>query len=237
MTGVASRMKSKKPRRISQIMSKVKVTMMMLFAVIAMSAIAVNSASAEWLIGGRALSGTAPLATTALVDEKTKLLVPTIEDLTIECAGETIDLENPALIAPDKVFATKLTFLGCSTVKPPTHCEIEAQPVGISTNPVLALAALKTGEEDKVTFTPGTGKIFAEIAFSGGNTCAFNGVEGVKGSVTVGAPTGTLELLNQAIGGIGSIENNSLEVANSKAYLVGGKILLKLASDSKWSFM
>jgi hypothetical protein len=218
-------------------MSKVKVAAMVLFAVFAMSAIAASSASAEWLIGGTALTGTAALATTALVDEKTKLLVPAVEDLTIECAGETLDGENPTLIAPDKGFATSLKFLGCSSVKPASGCAIESQPTAIPTTAILALAALKTGEEDKVTFTPETGKVFAEIAFSTANTCAFNGVEGVHGSVTVGAPTGTLELLNQAIVGLGSFENNSLEVASSKAYLVGGKALLRLASDSKWSFM
>jgi hypothetical protein len=219
-------------------MSKVKVAAAALFVVFAMSVIAVNSASAEWLIGGTALTGTAALLSTALVDEKTKLLVPSLEDLTLECVGETLDGENPTLIAPDKGFASKLTFLGCSTVKPASGCAIEAQPVGISTVPILALAALKTGEEDKVTFTPETKKIFTEIPFSSTNTCAFNGLEAVTGSVTVGAPTGTLELLNQAIVGLGSFENNSLEIGGTnKAYLVGGKALLRLASDSKWSFM
>ena len=218
-------------------MSRVKVTAMVLFAVIAVSAIAVSYASAEWLVGGKTLTTAAALSTTALVDEKTKLLVPTVEDLTIECAGETLDGENPRIEPSDKGFASKLTFLACSTIKPMSGCNIASQPASISTNPILALAALKSGEEDKVTFTPETGKVFAEIEFASTNTCPFNGLEGVKGSVTVGAPTGTLELLSQPIVGLGMTENNSLEVANSKAYLIGGKALLTLASDSKWSFM
>jgi hypothetical protein len=228
--------KSRSERRSSK-MSRVKVTAMALFAVIAMSAVAVSSASAEWLVSGKALSGTAPLTTAAVVDAKTKLLVPSVEDLTIECAGSTLDGVEPRIEGTDRGFASSLTFLACSTINPATNCKIESQPVGISTNPILALAALKAGEEDKVTFTPETGKVFASIAFSTTNTCAFNGVEGVKGSVTVGAPGGTLESETHSIVGLGSVENNSLEVANSKAYLIGGNALLKLASGSKWSFM
>jgi hypothetical protein len=218
-------------------MSRVKVTAMSLFAVIALSVVAVSSASAEWLVGGKALgTTTAALTTSALVDEKTKLLVPAIEDLTIECKGETLDGENPRIEGADKGFASKLTFLECSTVKP-GECRLEPETKPIATNPILALAALKSGEEDKVTFTPETKAVFAEIAFSETNKCAFNGVEGVKGSVVVGAPTGTLELETQPIVGLGSVENNSLEVGGSKAFLIGGKALLKLASGSKWSFM
>lgn len=203
----------------------------------ALNALVAASASAEWLVGGKALSTAAALATTALVDEKTKLLMPSVEDLTIECAGETLDGVEPRIEPPDKSFASKLTFLGCSTVKPATGCALQGQPTAISTNPILALAVLKSGEEDKVTFIPETGKTFTEFSFNEANTCAFSGLEGIKGSVTLGAPTGQLEQERQPIVGLGSFENNSLEVANSKAYLVGGKALLKLASGSKWSFM
>jgi hypothetical protein len=218
-------------------MSKIKVTMMALVAVFAFSALVAASASAAWFVGGTELKGSAALSTAAVVHEKTKLLVPSVQDLTVECSGSTLDGVSPRIESSDKGFASKLTFLGCSTIKPTTGCNIESQPQPISTNPILALAFRGTGEEDRVTFTPETGKVFAEIQFASTNTCAFNGLEGVKGSVTVGAPTGTLELLSQPIVGLGMTENNSLEVANSKAYLIGGKALLTLASDSKWSFM
>jgi hypothetical protein len=73
--------------------------------------------------------------------------------------------------------------------------------------------------------------------FSETNTCAFNGEEPVTGSLVAGAPTGQLSLLAQALTGLGSTEgNNSLQIASQKAYLDGGKALLTLASDSKWSF-
>jgi hypothetical protein len=217
-------------------MSKVKVTITVLFAVFALSAVAAASASAAWFVGGTELKAPTGLSTTAAVDATTKLLVPAVEDLTIECSGTTLDGTTARIEPPDKGFAAKLTFLACKTIKPVSTCQIESEPTSISTNPILALVARGAGEEDRVAFTPETGKVFAQIQFLESNTCAFNGLEGVKGSVTVGAPTGTLELLSQAIVGLGSVENNSLEVANSKAFLIGGKALLTLASDSKWSF-
>jgi hypothetical protein len=217
-------------------MRTIKTIATALVAAGALNALITASASAGWFVGGTELKTSAAIATTAVVDEKIKFLAPAVIDLTIECAGSTLDSENGKIEGTDKSFASKLTFLACSTVKPATGCAIESQPVGISTNPILALAALKSGEEDKVTFTPETGKVFAEIAFSSADTCAFNGLEGVKGAFTLGVPTGQLELESQALVGLGSLENNSLEVANSKAYVVGGKSLLRLASGSKWSF-
>jgi len=219
-------------------MSRIKIVVPILFAVFAVSAMAVSSASAEWLVGGTKLVGSAALATTALVDEPTKLLVPTIQDLTIECTGEVLDGENPRIEAPDKGFASSLKFLACNTTKPASGCALEVVNQPITTLPILALVVLGKGEEDRVTFTPETKSTFATFKFSESNTCAFNGEEAVKGSVTIGAPTGQLDLLTQAIVGLGSVENNSLEIGTAnKAFLIGGKALLKLANDATWSFM
>jgi hypothetical protein len=216
-------------------MLKIRIIVTALVVAGALNALITASASAGWFVGGTELKTSAAIATKAVVDEKIKFLVPAVEDLTIECAGSTLDSENGKIEGTDKSFASKLTFLACSTIKP-TGCALESQPVGISTTPILALAALKSGEEDKVTFTPETGKTFAEITFSEANTCSLSGIEGLKGAFTLGVPTGQLELESQALVGLGSIENNSLEVFSSKVYLIGGKSLLRLASGSKWSF-
>jgi len=220
-------------------MSRVKVMMMALFAVFAVSAAAVSSASAVWLVNGTTLVGSAPLATTAVVDEATKLLVPTLGDLTVVCSGSTLDGAKPEITAGDTGKAESLRFLACNTTHPATGCALKTANETISTNPINARAFLGKGEEDRVLFSPQTPPIFTEIPFAEKNECAFEGLTAVKGSVTIGAPTGQLELLSQLITGLGSVENNSLEIGSgtTKAYLIGGGALLRLASDSKWSFM
>src|SRR6202041_1882808 len=116
---------------------------------------------------------------------------------------------NGTIIAP-----MGITALACSTTKPASGCAISSQPTAISTNPLLASVVLGTGEEDRITVKAETKTTLAEISFNEANTCAFNGLEPVKGAVTLGAPTGQLESSLQAITGLGSAENNSLEVAN-----------------------
>jgi hypothetical protein len=180
--------------------------------------------------------GDAALTTAAVTDGTIKILVPSVEDLTIECAGSRLDSENLQIEDVDKGFASKLTFLACSTTKPATGCALENQPTAISTNPILVLAALRSGEEDKITVTPETGCIFTAISFNEADRCAFDGLEALKGAFTLGVPTGQLELESQTIVGLGSVENNSLDVSTLPAYIVGGRALLKLASGSKWSF-
>jgi hypothetical protein len=219
-------------------MSRVKVTMMALFAVVALSAIAAGSASANWFVGGAELKTSAPLATTAKVDEFTKLLVPSLSDLTIECTGATLNGTAPEIVGPGATGkAAALEFKSCATTKPATGCALNEANQTIATLGVNARAFLKSGTEDGVLFSPQTKKTFAEIKFSEANTCALAGLQPVKGAVTIGAPTGQTEETVQAIKGLGSVENNSLEIgAGNKAFLVGGSALLELASGSKWSF-
>jgi len=204
--------------------------------VIAFSAVGVASASADWFVGGALLKSSAALSTTAVVDAPTTLLVPAL-GLSVVCSGGTLDGTNPEIITGDTGKAKALTFLSCNTTKPEKGCALEVTNQAISTLPINARAFLGTGEEDRVLFSAQTKSLFTDIFFSGANECAFNGEEPVKGSVIVGAPTGQLELLNQAIVGLGSVENNSLEIgAGNKAFLDGGKALLKLANDALWSF-
>ena len=217
-------------------MSKVKLTIAALAAVIALSAVTAVSASADWFVNGAKLTTSAALSTTAAVDQTTKLLVPSVGDLTIECSGTTLDGINPEIKNPDRGFAAALRFLTCNTVTP-ANCELSNPNETITTSEILARAFLGAGEEDRVLFSPETKATFANIAFASTNTCAFTSTQAVKGAVTIGAPTGQLELAAQAIVGLGSVENNSLEIGSgNKAYLIGGKALLTLQSGSKWSF-
>jgi hypothetical protein len=218
------------------VLSKVKVMMLVVAAVAAFSALGAASASAEWLVGGTVLTGSAALTNQALVDATSTLLVPAL-GLSIVCGGHFLDGTDPLIIAPDKGFASALTFLGCNTTAPASGCALEEKEQPIATNPILARAFLGTGEEDRVLFSPETKGIFANIKFSEKNTCAFNGIEPVKGSLIAGAPTGRLNLATQPLVGLGSVENHSLEIGTQPAFLDGGRALLALVSGSTWSFM
>jgi hypothetical protein len=218
-------------------MLKVKVVVVAVFAVAALSAIAAGSASAGWFVGGAELkSGSAAIATTAAVDGDFRLLMP-VQKVTILCTATVLQGTAPRIIGgTNKGFAQSLIFEGCATTEPASGCSLEESTV--PTEPVLGAVTLATAPADRVTFTPETGKLFAQIPFKEGNTCAFSGKQPVKGSVVINAPTGQTESETQAIEGLGSVENNSLEVGSgNKAFIdPTGKALLVLASKSKWSF-
>jgi len=209
--------------------------MLVLGVAVLMSALGAASASAGWLVNGTPLTGSQALSTQAAVTEESTLLVPTL-NLQIKCNGKFLDGTSPQISGTNKGFASALTFLGCSTVTP-TSCELEKQPASIATNPILATVTKGTGESVKATFTPETGTSFTNINFAKTNECAFKGVEPVTGSLVAGAPTGQLSLLAQPLVGLGSTEgNNSLQIAGDKSFLDGGRALLTLANDAKWSF-
>jgi hypothetical protein len=216
-------------------MSRLKI-LVVLLAVAAVSMTVVSSASAIWMVGGTNFHGAAALSTTAVVDEATKLLIPPIEHLTITCSGGLLDGEELKIEALDKGSAQALKFLACNTSK--ANCALEVTNQAIPTLPILVLATLGQGESVKLNLTPSTKATFADLKFSEANTCALAGTFSVRGSVTIASLDGQLELLTHAIEGLGSFENNSLELGSfGKVYLVGGKVLLRLQSDSKWSFL
>jgi hypothetical protein len=217
-------------------MSKVKIVLMVLGAIVAFSALGVASASAGWLVNGTPLTGSAALSVQALADAVPTFLAPAI-GLSIKCRGHFLDAGSPQISGVDKVFATSLTFLECQTVTP-EKCElIKGGGETIKTIPVLALAFKGKGESVNLTFKPETKTTFADIEFSEANTCAFNGEEPIVGSFVLGAPTGGLSLAAQTLTGLGSTEgNNSLKVQGDPVFIDGGAYLLTLASGSKWSF-
>jgi hypothetical protein len=219
-------------------MRKITTIMTMLLAAAALSSLGAASASANWFVNGTELKSSAPGSTTAKVDESMILLVQSLGDLTIECDGGTIDFTVLQLVGPGSTLTfVSITLLNCNTTKPTLGCALEEPNESITTNKLNGRAFLKTGTEDGVLFSPQTKKTLAEISFSASNTCALAGIQPLKGAVTVGAPTGQTEEVAQALVGLGSVENNSLEIGNgNKAILVGGKALVTLAGGSKWSF-
>jgi hypothetical protein len=124
---------------------------------------------------------------------------------------------------------------GCSTIEPATGCELEAQPVSIETEPLVGTLTLGAGEQDRIHIQPQTKTTIALLSFKETNTCALAGLFSLHGSYTLSLPSGQLEVEAQAFEGLGSVENNSLELGGSKAF-IEGKELLELASRSKWSF-
>jgi hypothetical protein len=216
-------------KEITRIMSKVKVIFVAFAAVLAVSAIAASGATAaSWFVGGAALpaGSKVSLATAAVVDSPAVLNSP-VETVKITCAG--LDGLDPLIFGSDQGSAV-LKFLTCSELTP-ANCSVEPT---LETEPVLALVKTGTGEADRVIFTPEK-KTFIVVNFSG-TICAIAGEKPVSGAVTVGAPTGQLELASQAIEGLGSTENNSLFLGGHPAFIEGGKALLKLATGAAWSF-
>jgi hypothetical protein len=221
-------------REIRKLMFKFRLTAAVLFGALVLSAIGVSSALASWLIEGKELASTAALATTALVDENSTLLVPTL-GLSVVCGGHTFDGLAPEITSENAIRAKALTFLGCNTTIPSSGCALKESNQAIPTVAIKA-AALEatTYPEDRLVVTPQTKTTLANIEFNEANTCAFSGLEPVKGSVRLGAPTLQEEQVVQPIVGLGSTENNSLEIAGDKAFLDGGRVLVKLATGEKF---
>jgi len=212
---------------------------MALFAIVALSAMIASSASAAgWHVNGTELGKTSKeaLTTAAAVDTAATLSIGSgATAVEIKCTGATLNGTSPEIIGTNEGMAEALTFTGCATTKPATKCTLSRPTV--ETKPIKVFVTKGAGEADVATFAPLTEEVFANIPFStSGNSCAFTEPEPISGSVRVKAPTGQTEEELQAIEGQGSFENNSLEVAGKKAYIEGGKALLKLASGSKWSF-
>jgi hypothetical protein len=221
-------------------MSRTRLGPAALVAALTFSAIAASSApavAANWFVGGVELAAgaTAGLATTAKVDTPILLAIPAAK-IKVQCKGGLLGGTSPEIVGTNSGRATALIFEGCETVEPPTKCVLTGQPTNINTEPVkLAVAKGLKAPEDRLTVTPSTKSTFMLLPFSGTNTCAFDAETPVKGAVTMSMPTGESEEAAQALEGVGSLENNSLEAIGFKIFITG-RALLKLNSGSKWSF-
>jgi hypothetical protein len=208
-------------------MSKVKVTLSVVAALFALSAIASASASAAaWKVGGAELKGSAALATTAKTDKAAKLKAAGV---TIECIGSALKGVNPVITQTNTGSATSLEFTECSSLN--ENCTV---PTTIGTVALTATASVGTAPDVKAVFAPKTKNTFATIKYEG-EKCALLGTQPVTGKATVDDPTGQNEAELQIINAVTTEASGELKVGSSPAELLGSA-LLKLASSSKWAF-
>ena len=215
-------------------MSKVKIIIVALFAMFALTAMAAASASAAgWHVSGTELTGTqtAALSTTAVNDSPAVLHVPALP-LKITCKGSLTGVA-PKITAPNLGSATSLTFHECSVVEP-TTCALGSPE--ITTEPVTATVTTATSPADHILFKTSAAD-FATFELTG-SSCSISGKKAVKGTVVLKAATGQTESAIQDLEGLGSLEQggDSLQTANDPSYIEGGKALLKLESGATWSF-
>jgi hypothetical protein len=218
-------------------MYRFKATSAAIFASLAVTGVTAGPAAASWFVSGTELTGTAGLAASVKVDQNLLLLEPSI-GLAIECSGATLDSTNSQINAGNTGQAGSLAFLGCRTVKPETGCSLGRETI---TSEEISLRAILESKapEDRIVVSPKTKNVLAEILFIEGNpNCQFKTRFPVPldGALTLGAPTGQTEETAQALVGLGTVENNSLELGSSGKIYLDGKVLLALASGSKWSF-
>ncbi len=210
-------------------MSRTKVVVATLIATLAVGAVASGSASAtEWLVNDTKLVGSAALSTKATVLAAAVLSIPGVKT-EVACSG--LEGRKQEIIASITAKASSLIFSGCSVLKPET-CNLST--ASIATEPISAEVKMGSEVEDRVTISPQTKKLLAVLSFAGGS-CVLEGEQPVMGKVTVKAPTGQEEFTEQPIEGLGSVENNSLEVAGKKAYIQAGAVKFKLASSAEFS--
>jgi hypothetical protein len=212
-------------------MFKIRLTIVALFGVLTLSAVAASSATAGWFIEGEASGSKAALASTAKIDTAPVLAVSAgSSKVKVECGGSLLHASEANLIGTESLKAKSVSFEGCKVTEPTTGCALEGQPTTITTTSLLATPAEGVSfPEDTLTLKPQTKKTLAELAFSESSTClGGGGLKPVVGSLTVKAPTLQEERVTQPIEALGSTENNSLEVAGDKTILEKGKLELAL---------
>jgi hypothetical protein len=226
--------------------SRIGIIAVTMFAAVALSAIAVGTASAdEWFVEGAKLAAgkSAALATAAPVDQFAKLRIQpetgtAPNEVVIECVGTNLIGSEAYISSGTGGMAKSLTFEKCSVIKPTTGCALEGQPTTISTVP-LGVTTLLAGPNTKVSINihPLSGTTFTSVTIAEKDTCLNGeGAKPVKGSVLILSSDGATEAVTHTIMAQGSLENNSLEVAGDKSIIEGGLALVKLANGSKWSF-
>ena len=192
------------------------------------------SSTPAWHINASELTGpeTRNLSTVATTDSGMILNTPALP-LKVTCKGP-LDAATPLISAPNLAATASLTFTECSVIEP-TTCTLASTE--IKTEAITGTVSTATGTTDHILFKPTTAKRFAEFILEGGS-CSISGKKAATGSVVLKAPTGREESALQAIEGLGSLEQGtaSLQVANDRSYLEGGKTLLKLESGEPWSF-
>jgi hypothetical protein len=206
-------------------MPKITLVTVVIVAVLALAGDAAGSASAtSWFVGGTKLptGSKVELASKGEVYESSVLNVPTLS-LKVSCTGLGVGGE----IIGESSGHAALAFEGCSEIEPKT-CRVN--PSTVVTEPLTTTVTNGSAPDGKVLVTPRSGTLLTTLVFEG--SCSLAGEKPVTGKVTLNAPTLQEELAEQVVEGLGSTENNSLEVAKNKAYIEKGKAGLALASGT-----
>jgi hypothetical protein len=197
-----------------------------------LSAIAANTALADWYVAGTKLAAGSKvaLAGTASISAAATISIPTL-GFTVTCSSKSVAAKEAEIVGPDAIKTQGLTFAGCAD----NVCPIEPT---VATQPLTGLVAKNSKSEDRLVFSPQTKSVFLGVRFKELTGCQLEGVEWpFLGRVTFGVPSSISEEMQaQPLQPLGTVENNSLEIAGDKAYIGGGELLLALVSRSKWSF-
>lgn len=216
-------------------MSRAKTAIVALVAVLTCSAAVTSAAPAAlWYVNGSHLNDPTTLAASGTVDSEIVLNIPNTR-IKVTCISNSSTWHDSEVVPPNEILVELMELRTCEVAEP-AACTLSGQPVNIRTTPLKAVVTKGTTPADKVTFLPRTGTLFTELTFESG-TCALEGIQPVRGQVTLNMPAGQNESTLQAFEGLGTVENNSLTIgAGSRLYLEGGRQLVYLASESKWSF-
>jgi hypothetical protein len=217
-------------------MSRVKIIGAAFGALFMLSAVASTTASAEsWFVNGTQLSSgsSAALSTTFAVDKPLVFNTPGLP-LKFSCGG-SIGAVTPKITGEQAFEAASIAFRECSVIEP-TTCKLAAPELKTeaSTGEVHKVLRL-FGHEVFLWFSSNKTPKIAELELEG-TSCSISGRKAIKGQFTTEGPTLENEEAVQAVLALGSIENNSLQLANDTTYIENGEFLLKLESGSKWSF-
>ncbi|HEY2768622.1 MAG TPA: hypothetical protein VGI76_10205 [Solirubrobacteraceae bacterium] len=199
----------------------------MVFAVVAAAS---ATASADWMVGGTALVGSAPLSN-ALVLKEGELVVTGVT--TLKCTAHEITVTNGSIVAPDKILASSLTFNGCKGSNAP--CDTIAGEK-VSTVPIHGVAKLDGTLNTYITVLPETKTVFATIAFTNAECpLIIGGGVPVSGTFSLLAHEGFDERLGHSV--LVFSLTNALKVGSTNAEIKGVTFDIKLTSNKLWSFL
>jgi len=210
-------------------------TAMAPLATVALALVGASSASAHgWVINGTELTTTAALAHTAAVDTPYNLRAPSL-GLRITCTGKEASITKGELLGSAKIAqGESFSMEGCSEISP-AACKLSSTT--ISSNAFLWLLSLVASILPlRILLHAPSGKVLSMLTFEGAE-CAVEGSLPITGIAVRALQESTNEQVLQPLEGLGTTENNSLEIAKSKLYIEGGRTLLKLASGLKWTFL
>jgi hypothetical protein len=216
-------------------MPRTKPIIVVLLLIFVFSAAAADSASAAWIIEGTELAEgqTRALATTAVVDQSSVLHVPGLP-LKISCSG--LSTTKPELLgSAENAVAEAVTVSGCAVAEP-TTCSL-LSPTIVS-DPVLINIGEGISPDERALLEPQSGHVLSMFTLEG-SSCSISGRKALDGAVFLNAPTLQNEATEQALEGLGSIENEgytSLQIAGDSTFLEGSKLLLKLQAGNKFAF-